>query len=73
MISAALKSRLIALNVHDAVMHLTEGSCDLLLAYHHDDHLLIRVQIDLLNHATFTLAENMMNTAVNNALKGTKI
>lgn len=31
----AMKSRLIALNVHDAVMHLTEGSCDLLLAYHH--------------------------------------
>jgi len=30
-----LKSRLIALNVHDAVMHLTEGSCDLLMAYHH--------------------------------------
>jgi LysR family transcriptional regulator, hypochlorite-specific transcription factor HypT len=31
----ALKSRLIALNVHDAVMQLTEGSCDLLIAYHH--------------------------------------
>ncbi len=31
----AMKSRLIALNVHDAVMHLTEGSCDLLLAFHH--------------------------------------
>jgi DNA-binding transcriptional LysR family regulator len=31
----AMKSRLIALNVHDAVMHLTEGSCDLLMAYHH--------------------------------------
>jgi len=30
-----LKSRLTALNVHDAVLHLTEGSCDLLLAYHH--------------------------------------
>lgn len=30
-----VKSRLIALNVHDAVMRLTEGSCDLLLAYHH--------------------------------------
>ena len=30
-----MKSRLIALNVHDAVMHLTEGSCDLLMAYHH--------------------------------------
>jgi DNA-binding transcriptional LysR family regulator len=31
----AMKSRLIALNVHDAVMQLTEGSCDLLIAYHH--------------------------------------
>jgi DNA-binding transcriptional LysR family regulator len=30
-----VKSRLIALNVHDAVMQLTEGSCDLLIAYHH--------------------------------------
>jgi Fe-S protein assembly chaperone HscA len=45
----------------------------LLLAYHHHDHLLIRVQIDLLNMATRTLAENMMNTAVRGALKGTKI
>ena len=31
----AMKSRLIALNVHDAVLQLTEGGCDLLLAYHH--------------------------------------
>jgi LysR family transcriptional regulator, hypochlorite-specific transcription factor HypT len=30
-----LKSRLIALNVHDAVLRLTEGHCDLLLAYDH--------------------------------------
>ena len=30
-----LKTRLIALNVHDAVMQLTEGGCDLLIAYHH--------------------------------------
>ena len=30
-----LKSRLITLNVHDAVLQLTEGSCDLLIAYHH--------------------------------------
>jgi len=30
-----LKSRLVALNVHDAVLHLVEGSCDLLMAYHH--------------------------------------
>ena len=31
----AMKSRLSALNVHDAVLQLVEGSCDLLLAYHH--------------------------------------
>jgi DNA-binding transcriptional LysR family regulator len=29
------KSRLIALNVHDAVMRMVEGSCDLLIAYYH--------------------------------------
>ena len=43
------------------------------LVYHADDHLLIRAQIDNLNHATMTLAENMMNAAVRGALKGTKI
>jgi len=31
----ALTSRLIALNVHDAVLQLVEGGCDLLLCYHH--------------------------------------
>jgi DNA-binding transcriptional LysR family regulator len=31
----AVKSRLIALNVHDAVLRLTEAGCDLLIAYHH--------------------------------------
>jgi DNA-binding transcriptional LysR family regulator len=31
----ALKTRLSALNVHDAVLRLTEGGCDLLIAYHH--------------------------------------
>jgi len=33
-----IKSRLIALNVHDAVLRLVEGSCDLLIAYHHGAH-----------------------------------
>jgi LysR family transcriptional regulator, hypochlorite-specific transcription factor HypT len=33
-----IKSRLIALNVHDAVMRLVEGSCDLLIAYYHPSH-----------------------------------
>jgi LysR family transcriptional regulator, hypochlorite-specific transcription factor HypT len=31
----AFKSRLIALNVHDAVLRMVEGSCDVLIAYHH--------------------------------------
>ena len=30
-----IKSRLIALNVHDAVSRLVEGSCDVLISYHH--------------------------------------
>ncbi len=30
-----LKCRLTASNVHDAVLRLTEGGCDLLIAYHH--------------------------------------
>lgn len=45
----------------------------LLLAYHSDDHLLIRLKIDELNQVTMKLAETMMNTAVSKALKGTKI
>lgn len=31
----SVKTRLMALNVHDAVLLLTEGGCDLLIAYHH--------------------------------------
>src|SRR6266478_1534926 len=54
-------------------MEINKAVNQLLLAYHHDDHLLIRLQIELLNHATLTLAENIMNTAVRGALKGTKI
>ena len=33
---APTKTRLTALNVHDAVMRFTEGGCDLLIAYHHE-------------------------------------
>jgi Fe-S protein assembly chaperone HscA len=46
---------------------------ELLTVYHGDDHLLMRAKIDQLNEATLKLAENMMNSAVNTALKGTKI
>jgi len=45
----------------------------LLTVYNQNDHLLIREKIDQLNTSTHTLAENMMNTAVRGALKGTKI
>jgi hypothetical protein len=41
--------------------------------YHLDDHTLIKARIDELNEATHKLAENMMNTAVSSALKGTKV
>jgi Fe-S protein assembly chaperone HscA len=45
----------------------------LLLAYHAEDYRLIRAEIERLNTVTMKLAENMMNTAVRAALKGTKI
>ena len=41
--------------------------------YNGGDHLAIREKIEKLNSATLRLAENMMNTAVRGALKGTKI
>ncbi len=46
---------------------------ELLTVYNQNDHLLIREKIDQLNASTHSLAENMMNTAVRGALKGTKI
>jgi len=41
--------------------------------YHGSDHHQITSQIEALNEATHLLAENMMNTAVRGALRGTKI
>ena len=52
---------------------ITAAMNRLLLAYHSDDHNVIRAHIDALEKATRNLAENMMNTAVRGALKGTKI
>jgi molecular chaperone DnaK len=43
------------------------------MVYHSDDHHLVLAGIEKLNQATMKLAENMMNTAVGSALKGTKI
>ncbi|MBI3283493.1 MAG: LysR family transcriptional regulator [Burkholderiales bacterium] len=46
-----INSRLLALNVHDAVMTLVEGGCDLLLCYHHPRQplLLDSSQYDMLS------------------------
>ena len=46
---------------------------ELLMVYHASDHHLIAAHMEKLNQATMGLAENMMNTAVRGALKGTKV
>ena len=66
---------------NDAWLELTDAEREqiadairqLQTVYHGADHHAIRDQIDLLNEVTHKLAENMMNTAVSGALKGTKI
>ena len=49
-----IKSRLTALNVHDAVLRLLEGGCDFLIAYHHPSQPLqldpIRFDMVVLGH-----------------------
>ena len=52
---------------------IAEAIRQLQSVYHSDDHHAIREKIDVLNEETHHLAENMMNTAVRSALKGTKI
>lgn len=48
------KSRLIALNVHDAVLRLVEGGCDLLIAYHHESQ---PIQLDPQRYEMVLLGE----------------
>jgi Fe-S protein assembly chaperone HscA len=65
----------------DAWVELTDGerqaidlaTGELLTVYHGGDHHLILAKIAQLDQAGHKLAENMMNTAVQSALKGTKI
>jgi molecular chaperone DnaK (HSP70) len=52
---------------------IEEAIRQLQVVYHSDDHHLIQEKIEGLNDATRELAENLMNTAVSAALKGTKI
>ncbi|WP_367066266.1 LysR substrate-binding domain-containing protein [Oryzisolibacter sp. LB2S] len=52
-----LKTRLIALNVHDAVMRLVEGGCDLLISYHHPSQPL---QLDAERYEMVTLGQESL-------------
>jgi len=52
-----IKSRLIALNVHDAVMRLVEGGCDVLIAYHHPSQPL---QLDAERYEMVVLGEEVL-------------
>ncbi len=66
---------------NDAWLELTDAEREsifdairqLQTVYHGDDHHAIREAMDVLNDVTHKLAENMMNTAVSGALKGTKV
>lgn len=53
-----VKSRLIALNVHDAVLRLVEGGCDLLIAYHHPSQPL---QLDSDRYDMVTLGQEILS------------
>lgn len=53
-----IKSRLIALNVHDAVMRLVEGGCDLLIAYHHASQ---PFQLDADRYEMVTLGQEVLS------------
>ena len=56
-----MKSRLIALNVHDAVLRLVEGSCDLLIAYYHDSQ---PFQLDPNRYEMVTLGREVLSPYV---------
>jgi Fe-S protein assembly chaperone HscA len=66
---------------HDAWLELTDEEREaarralneLRVAYHAEDHLLVRAHIEKLDAATRRLAELMMNTAVSEALTGKKL
>ncbi|NKE66274.1 LysR family transcriptional regulator [Ramlibacter sp. RBP-2] len=52
-----IKSRLIALNVHDAAMRLVEGGCDVLIAYH---HAALPLQLDPERYQMVTLGKEVL-------------
>lgn len=52
---------------------IEQAKRDLRAVYNGNNHHVINEKLEALNRATMKLAENMMNTAVRGALKGTKI
>ena len=52
-----IKSRLIALNVHDAAMRLVEGGCDVLMTYHHPSQPL---QLDAERYEMVVLGQELI-------------
>ena len=56
-----IKSRLIAMNVHDALMRLVEGSCDLLITYHHESQ---PFQIDPQRYEYIDLTDEILSPYV---------
>jgi DNA-binding transcriptional LysR family regulator len=65
-----LKSRLIALNVHDAVLRLVEGNCDLLIAYHHASQ---PFQLDPERYDMLTLGQESLAPYVKPAADGSPL
>lgn len=57
----AIKSRLTALNVHDAVLRLVEGHADLLIAYHHASQ---PIQLDSARYEMLPLGQEVVAPCV---------
>ena len=54
-----LNTRLLTLNVHDAVMAMVDGGCDLLLCYHHPRQ---PVQLDTGRYGLITLGSEVLRS-----------
>ncbi|MDD2729747.1 LysR substrate-binding domain-containing protein [Malikia sp.] len=52
-----VKTRLIGLNVHDAVLRLIEGSCDLLITYQHSSQ---PIQLDAARYEMLSLGQEVL-------------
>lgn len=67
---APLTTKLVAVNVHDAVMALVEGNCDLLMCYHHPQQ---PIQLDLKRYAMIELGQERIRPYAKSARDGTPI